>query len=369
MQKVFKWLACEWRYWDLFWSEQIMFWSAILTKLLGWSTFIKKISTSLMYRQQGRFSGWFLHGGMAMFTILVITSSSSVENLILNKGGQRRTYDPQFVLATEANYLADTQVSEGNKGETVEYRVAENDTVASIAKTFGVSIDTILWENNLKSVDSIKPKQIIRILPTSGVRHTVNRGETIYSIAKDFQVDAQSIVDYPFNTFANDETFSLNPGQDLFVPDGIKPNSIMIDRPRNIATEVPPVPGVKGEGNFIWASYGIVTQRYGWFHTGVDLANRSNPPIWAAQGGSVVKAGWNAGGYGNYVVIDHGNGYKTLYGHMLNNSLLVKAGDVVKQHQQIGTMGSTGRSTGTHLHFEVFKDNKRMDPMAVLPKL
>ena len=86
----------------------------------------------------------------------------------------------------------------------------------------------------------------------------------------------------------------------------------------------------------------------------------------ASQGGTVITAGWNAGGYGNYVVIDHGNGYKTLYAHMLNNSIVVKLGQVVKQGQKIGVMGSTGRSTGTHLHFEVRSTKGKLDPLAVL---
>ena len=98
----------------------------------------------------------------------------------------------------------------------------------------------------------------------------------------------------------------------------------------------------------------------------MDIANHDNPPILAAQSGTVVTAGWNGGGYGNYVIIDHGNGFQTLYGHMLNNSVLVKAGDRVKQGQRIGTMGSTGRSTGTHLHFEVRKGEGKLDPLSVL---
>jgi murein DD-endopeptidase MepM/ murein hydrolase activator NlpD len=86
----------------------------------------------------------------------------------------------------------------------------------------------------------------------------------------------------------------------------------------------------------------------------------------ASQGGTVVSAGWNAGGYGNFVVIDHGNGYKTLYAHMLNNSVIVKAGQRVTQGQKLGLMGSTGRSTGTHLHFEVKGPGGNLNPLTVL---
>lgn len=359
----------EWRNWLRFWEDQYDLFSEIVTSIFGWSTLIKKLVTSLMYRQQGKFSGTFVHLSMVVLTILAIVLSSRVEAVLALRGSVRREYDNQFVVQGGENLGVETQISDQIKGDVTEYRVKEGDSLASIAKTFGVSMDTIIWENNLKNSEAIKPKQLLRILPETGVRHRVARGETIYSVAKYYGVDAQAIADYPFNTFSNDETFALVLGQELFIPDGVKPNSLAVDSPRLVTIEVPPRPGVKGEGNFIWPSWGHISQKYSWYHTGIDLANHDNPPVSASQGGTVVKAGWNAGGYGNYVVIDHGNGYKTLYAHMLNGSLLVKAGDVVKQGQRIGTMGSTGRSTGTHLHFEVFKDGKRTDPFGALPRL
>ena len=244
--------------------------------------------------------------------------------------------------------------------------MADGDTVSSIAQKFGVTIDTIMWENNLKSVDAIKVKQILKILPVTGVRYKVKRGETIYSIAKAYQVDAQNIIDYPFNTFSNDETFALSAGQELMIPDGIKPKETVLDTTKYAARTVAPMPGVMGEGNFMWPTSGTISQRYSWYHRAVDIANHSNPPIVAAQGGTVTSAGWNAGGYGNYVVINHGNGYTTLYAHMLTNSMVVQAGQVVRQGQKLGTMGSTGRSTGTHLHFEIKGPNGNLDPLSVL---
>jgi murein DD-endopeptidase MepM/ murein hydrolase activator NlpD len=258
-----------------------------------------------------------------------------------------------LILAQNENAGVGTLISDLPKGEVTDYRVVDGDTVSSIAQKFGISIDTIMWENNLKSVDAIKVKQILRILPVTGVRYKVARGETIYSIAKKLQVDPQNIIDYPFNTFTDDETFALTAGQELMVPDGIKPNEVIIDTQRYIAQMVAPIPGVVGEGNFMWPTSGTITQRYSWYHPAIDIANHDNPPIVAAATGTVVVAGWNGGGYGNYVVIDHGNGYQTLYGHMLNNSIVVKAGDKVVQGQKLGIMGSTGRSTGTHCHFEI----------------
>lgn len=349
--------------WKEFLKAQGNFLNGFGKKFLGWAEFLKVLISKLMYRQRGRFSQTFIGASMAVLAFLTIIFSSQLEDLINNSDkSQGSTY---LIMAAD-NSGADTLVSELPKGETTEYRVAEGDTVSSIAVKFGVTIDTIMWENSLKSVDAIKVKQILKILPVTGVRYKVKRGETIYSIAKAHQVDAQNIIDYPFNTFSNDETFTLSAGQELIIPDGIKPKEIILDTKQYAARTVAAIPGVVGEGNFMWPTSGVISQRYSWYHRAVDIANHSNPAVVAAQGGTVTSAGWNGGGYGNYVVINHGNGYSTLYGHMLNNSIVVKAGQAVKQGQKLGTMGSTGRSTGTHLHFEVKGPNGNMDPLSAL---
>ena len=359
------WLIEEGKLIQEFLKNEGVFVVEFFKKFLGWAEWIKVQTSKLMYRQRGRFSQSFVN--VAMFTLffLVILFSGTVENLVINSEGSE-TSGSNYLLAAANQAGANTLISNLPKGETTEYRVQEGDTVSSISQKFGVNIDTIIWENNLKSVGAIKVGQILKILPVSGVKHTVKRGETIYSIAKDFQVDAQNIIDYPFNTFANDETFSLSAGQELIIPDGIKPKEVVIDKTRYTARTVAPIPGVVGEGNFMWPTSGAISQRYAWYHQAVDIANRSNPDVVASQGGTVVTAGWNAGGYGNYVVIDHGNGYKTLYAHLLNNSIVVKAGQRVSQGQKLGVMGSTGRSTGTHLHFEVISSKGKLNPLNVL---
>lgn len=366
LEKIKIILAKELENWKGFWGLQWYHLEMIFKFWFGWAMALKKFITNLMYRQQGRFAGGFVHGGMGALTVLGIFLSSRVEQLLLNVNAVRREYSTTNVLAqSETTDLgAMTLISDLPKGETTTYRVKEGDNLASIAKAFGVSMDTILWENNLKKATDVKVNNLIRILPATGIKHIVKRGETIYTIAKRYDADSQAIVDYPFNTFANDETFILTPGQELFVPDGVKPNeAVLVPR---VLVEVAPIPGVRGDGVFIWPTVGSITQKYGPYHTGTDIANHAGPAVNATQRGTVVRAGWNAGGYGNYVVIDHGNGYKSLYGHMLNGSVLVHEGQEVQQGQRIGTMGSTGRSTGTHLHFEVFWQGKRMDPMSVL---
>jgi len=331
---------------------------------LGWAEFLKVFTSKMMYHQRGRFSQTFIGASMAILSFLTIVFSGTLENIINSSGssGEGSTY---LIMAADGTQ-AETLVSELPKGETTEYRVVNGDTVSSIAQKFGITIDTIMWENSLKSVDAIKVGQILRILPVTGVTYKVKRGETIYSIAKSYQVDAQNIIDYPFNTFSNDETFALSAGQNLMIPNGIKPSETIIDTQKYTTRTVAAVAGVVGEGNFMWPTSGTITQKFSWYHKAVDIANPSNPVVVAAQGGTVTSAGWNAGGYGNYVVIDHGNGYSTLYAHMLNNSVIVKAGQVVKQGQKLGIMGSTGRSTGTHLHFEIRNGSNYLDPLSLL---
>lgn len=346
--------------------DQSVFWEGVFTVWLGWVGIIKSGSAKMMYRQRGRFSQTFINVSMASLSFLAIVFSGKVEELITVSGNKEVGGSNYLIMAAEGTGGAETQISSLPKGETTEYRVEEGDTVSAIAVKFGVSIDTIMWENNLKSVDQIKPKQILKVLPVTGVRYKVSRGETIYSIAKKHQVNAQNIIDYPFNTFSNDETFALYAGQELIIPDGIKPKEVVIDPKRYLARTVAPIPGVQGEGNFMWPTSGYVSQRFNWYHQAVDIASKTSPNILAAQGGTVVTAGWNAGGYGNYVIIDHGNGYKTLYAHMVSNSIVVQPGNRVIQGQKLGVMGSTGRSTGIHLHFEVIGPKGKLDPLVVL---
>jgi murein DD-endopeptidase MepM/ murein hydrolase activator NlpD len=361
------------RYWEIekrLWGEflvaQGLFWNSAGLNLLGWMLSAKNYLTRLMYRQRGKFSQTFVNTSMAVMAFLAIVFSGKIEEMVQASGNKESSGSNYLLTGVEGIGGADTMISDLPKGDTTEYRVQEGDTLSSIAQKFGVSLDTIIWENNLKSVDAIKPKQILKILPVTGVRYKVSRGETIYSISKKYQVDAQNIIDYPFNSFANDETFALMAGQELIIPEGIKPKEVVVDTKRYLARTVAPIPGVKGEGNFVWPTSGRISQRYSWYHQAVDIASGGNPVVSAAQGGTVVTTGWNAGGYGNFVVVDHGNGYTTLYAHLLNNSTVVSPGEKVSQGQKLGNMGSTGRSTGTHLHFEVRGPKGKLDPLAVL---
>lgn len=240
-----------------------------------------------------------------------------------------------------------TVISVKQRDKIENYSVRSGDTLESIAKRFVISVDTIKWANNLKT-DTIKPDQVLKIPPVTGVVHTVKSGDSIYSIAKKYKVDAQNIANFPFNDFADLDTFALNVGQVLYVPGGVIEEERPAVSPQYFAQIQA---GVKGSSNFIWPTSGVITQYPVWYHMAVDIANNAAPPILASDTGTVVFAGCIRYGYGCHIIIDHGNGYQSLYAHL--SSIGVSPGQVVNKGQQIGVMGSTGRSTGTHLHFEV----------------
>lgn len=247
--------------------------------------------------------------------------------------------------------LSGTDAIGSDNGGIDIYTVQQGDTIGQIAQEFGVTIDTILWANEIDDVARIKPGDTIIILATNGLQHKVVSGDTVESIAKKYKASAEAIISY--NALpANGE---LTVGEEIVVPDGIK-EEVVKPQPliqQRTYTSI----GVAKEVAVSRSYYGPPTINYrrtqGLHRTNaVDLAAPTGTPTYASAPGTVVIAryGWN-GGYGNYIVIDHPNGTKTLYAH--HSQLLVKVGDKVDRGEQIGKVGSTGRSTGPHLHFEV----------------
>ena len=316
-----------------------------------------------LYHQRGRFSRPVSHFSVGILVVLVIALSPLISWEKIEFGGN----EGQVLGTIDASFTALGSTGQGSsnlqrRGGIVEYQVVEGDTVSSIAQKFGVSLDTIRWVNNLKSIDDIKPSQVLRILPISGVLHSVRRGETVYSVAEIYGVSPQPIVDFPFNTFINDETFALAVGQELIIPGGVMPKVKLWSEPVvNLPTEALP----SGEVGFIWPTVGKISQGYSWYHKAIDIANPAVPAVVASRGGTVLSAGWNfPQAYGIHIIIDHGDGYKTLYAHL--SSMAVSPGQSVLRGQVIGTMGSTGRSTGTHLHFEISTAKGNVNPLGYL---
>jgi len=245
-----------------------------------------------------------------------------------------------------------------------EYTIKDGDTLSSVAAKFDLSIDSVKWANEKVDWKRIKAGDVVAIPPVTGIVYKVKAGDTIYSIATKFSTNAQGIVDFPLNTFADDETFALVAGQTLIVPDGVMPDTPTATLPRYANVLTPDAGVVSATGSFVWPAYGRLTQPFRWYHKGLDIANHDGGAILAADSGTVVVSGWTNSGYGYHVIVDHGNGYQTLYAHM--SVLSVVAGQKVARGAVLGQMGSTGRSTGTHLHFEIRTSGGNVDPLGYL---
>ncbi len=342
-------------------KDKVMFFSNIFEK--NKNTVVKSILI-----KRGKRNRFFLHvAAMAVLSFGVLISPfitdqnpfSKDKNLLSfaqDISEQKQSLAPQDVFHT--------QLSDKPRSEIITYTVQKGDTLSGIAKKFSVSEDTVRWQNDLTD-DDITVGDTLQILPVSGVAHKVTSGDTIYTIAKKYSSNAQAIVDFPFNDFADPQTFSLVIGQTLIVPEGVPPKSA----PTYIArrTFIPSGSvSVSGAG-FTWPIQGTMNQYYSWYHQGIDIGAPIGTPIVAASSGTVsyaVAGGWNYG-YGTHVIVTGNNGYQTLYAHM--SGLNVSSGQsVVAGSTVVGWVGLTGRTTGAHLHFEVRSGGTFYDPLSFL---
>lgn len=257
--------------------------------------------------------------------------------------------------------------------ENIDYIVQSGDTLGGIAQKFDITVNTILWSNNLTWKSTIKPGTKLVILPASGLSYTIQKGDNLNTVAKKYQADVDKIIAYNNLSSATD----IKIGNAIFIPDGIKPTQVVssykapttANKPKEVAQtpnygddDLPPASDLSANTKFLWPVLSHrVTQYFSWRHTGLDIGDQVGNPIYAADDGKVQISGWNRGGYGNYVIINHGNGIQTVYGHA--SKLLVETGEVVSRGQVIALVGSTGRSTGPHLHFEVRLNNTRKNPI------
>ncbi|PIR70309.1 MAG: hypothetical protein COU46_02075 [Candidatus Niyogibacteria bacterium CG10_big_fil_rev_8_21_14_0_10_42_19] len=241
--------------------------------------------------------------------------------------------------------LADVEAEEKRSDKISLYVVREGDTLSDVAKLFGVSQNTILWANDIKRSDLIKTGEILLILPISGIQHQIKTDETIASIAKKYGGDTEEIIEYN----GLPENGALIAGETILIPDGELATPKYVSQsasqtysssPSYVGYYMRPIAG----GRRTQGIHG---------YNGVDLAVSCNSPIFASATGNILIArsyGWN-GGYGQYIVIGHPNSTQTLYAHA--NSIIVNSGSRVVQGQVIGYVGSTGKSTGCHVHFEI----------------
>jgi murein DD-endopeptidase MepM/ murein hydrolase activator NlpD len=257
------------------------------------------------------------------------------------------------------------KVEEVTRAEIEVYTVKAGDTVLGIAAAYGLQPETIMWANSQieQNPDRLSIGDPVNILPVDGVLHVVKPGDTLSSLAAKYKVDVNNILGYPENGLA-DATAALTVGSQLVIPGGTKP-FITPQVPAGVVVEAPS-DATKGSGSFSWPISGNITQQFWGGHRALDIGSWVGAPAKAADSGYVILAGggWN-GGYGNHVIIDHGNGFTTLYAHL--NSIFVRTGESVSRGQQIGTVGTTGNSTGPHLHFEIRYQGSPRNPYNWLP--
>ncbi len=269
--------------------------------------------------------------------------------------------------------------------DVITYTVEKDDTLFSIADAYGLKPETLLW-GNFDTLESnphwLVPDQELRILPVNGAYYEWNDGDNLTSVADFFEVEPQVILEYPGNRFdltiASVDNPGLEPGDPLIVPGGKRkvvdwgPPQISRNDPASAAYYGPGhcgsiYTGAVGSGVFVWPTdYQYITYGYNSvIHRAIDLGGAVGDNIYASDAGVVVYAGWSNWGYGNLIVLDHGNGWQTAYAHM--SSLSVGCGQSVFQGTVIGAMGSTGNSTGPHLHFETVINGAKPNPLNVLP--
>jgi murein DD-endopeptidase MepM/ murein hydrolase activator NlpD len=274
--------------------------------------------------------------------------------------------------------------------DVVKYTVEQGDTVFGIADKFGLRPSTILFGNYATLKDtphSLRPGQVLTILPVNGTYYEWQGTENLNKVAEFFGVDAETIVNYPGNHLDPDAigdftSPKIAAGTWLIVPGG-KREFISWSAPIGVTRDNPAVARVLGEGScgaisggaigfgtFIWPTNAHYLSGYDYSpetnHRGIDLAGSTGNPVYATDAGVIVYAGWNTYGYGNMIMIDHGNGWQSLYAHL--SAFNVTCGQSVGQGDIIGAIGSTGNSSGSHLHFELMNTTLgKVDPRQFLP--
>lgn len=285
--------------------------------------------------------------------------------------------------------LIHTTIPSRPRTEIITYTVQTDDNIFAIADMFGLKPETILWGNLYLLADNpelIYAGQVLNIMPTNGIYHRWSEGEGLNGVAHGYHVTPDVIVNWPGNhldpaTLGDYSHPNIEAGTMLFVPGGTR-SYVTWSAPRisrddpGVARILGPgscgtiVDGAVGTGSFIWPATNHWLSGYDYSpstnHFGIDIAGALGNAVYAADNGVVVYAGWNDWGYGNVVVIDHDAGWQTLYAHL--SVLNVGCGQSVYQGDMIGYFGSSGRSSGPHLHFEMLNESYgKVNPWNFLP--
>jgi len=253
--------------------------------------------------------------------------------------------------------------------QATNYVVETGDSLWSIASAKNLEVDTLIGSNVFRNSSLLRPGMVLRVPNQDGIFYTFVSGDNIDAVARRFRV----AVDRVRQANPGVDLSALTTGSEVFLP-GARP-AISEPRPTGRRQPGPGQTTVVNRGNqqYRWPLMGRISSTFGWrrhpitrrndFHTGIDIRASRGAPIHAARDGRVTFAGW-MGAYGKTVVIDHGGGHSTLYAHA--SAILVRQGERVTTGQTIARVGSTGRSTGPHLHFEIRVNNRAVDPRPLL---
>ena len=307
-------------------------------------------------------------GGFLVYTaqavlvviIVIVAVSSLYRNPAITNANEENL---DYIAVVEDDLLTmnaslNTLIPQDRKRFGIDtYIVKGGDTMSTIADYFEISVDTLLWANDMDEGDYIQPGDELQVPSANGVLVKVKSGDTVSSLAEKYNGNDQAVIDINWL----DAPYELEVGQRIFIPDGTPPAPVIASAPTSSYTyksssyNYTGIPVDSSVGRFLsWpvaGGRGTITQCYFSYHMGIDIADRSMPSLVAAAGGQVIYAGWNNTGYGYSVQILHGNGYSTWYAHM--SRIYVRSGQYVSKGEVIGQMGSTGRSTGPHVHFEL----------------
>ena len=275
--------------------------------------------------------------------------------------------------------------------EVITYTVEQGDTVFGIAEKFGLNPETVLWGNYFSLRDdphNLTPGQELNILPVNGTYYEWNAGDGLNGVAVYFGVEPGTIVNFPANhldpqNIGDYVSPNIEPGTWLVIPGGKREFVTSWSAPIGVTRDNPAIAhylgagacgpisgGLIGFGTFIWPTDNHYLSGNDYSpesnHRGIDLSGNEGDPIYASDSGVIVYAGWNDYGYGNMIIIDHGRDWQTLYAHL--SVINVSCGQSVSQGEIIAAMGSTGRSTGSHLHFEIMHTQYgKVNPWNLLP--
>ncbi|HCU81132.1 MAG TPA: hypothetical protein DGN60_08220 [Chloroflexi bacterium] len=320
----------------------------------------------------------------------VLLDYSNIEQPVIESSEDAANFVNSIVSYPEGSVFSDqitrtinlrTHIPSRPRQEVITYTVRSGDTLFGISEKYGITPETILWSNSILKDDPhlLRPDQELLISPVTGVVRVVHADDTVDGLASVYRADAEDIINWPGNNLDPDNP-DLIKDSVIVVPGGER-DFVQWTVPRIARAKRNPLPtgagpgactggyqgGAVGSGSFIWPASNRYLSGYNYsgYHPAIDIAAGLGAPIYASDSGVVVFAGWSNWGYGYMVVVDHGNGWQTLYSHL--SQWNVNCGQSVYQGNVLGLSGSTGNSTGPHLHFEINYQGTRVNPWNYLP--